>query len=250
MDSMWEEITALEGQLASLKCNYRWWRDMVGWPTLPEQHQMTEGDLQVGLEILNLVQVEPWCLLTAMERDTSQRRTVKMAMMWQLVKALQDDYIKLKDNVHILWHQALAVRPHERKIHQPLPSSDHPSTTAVGHPTQAKAEGRLVPLRTPSSGEDTLVGDWGNPLTDYFAALPQTLLSTGSRQSWHCRSGTSPEWCTKRLRQKATQRSARSQELMTDMLGSWDAGSDLLSYGPLWKGPVSTSYRHRCISKM
>ena len=54
---------------------------MVAQATLPGQHQLTEGDLQVGLEILDWAQVEPQCLLTAMEEDTSHRGTVKMAMV-------------------------------------------------------------------------------------------------------------------------------------------------------------------------
>ena len=52
---------------------------MVAWVTLPGQHHMTEGDLQVGVEILDLVQMDPQCLLTAMKEDTFQRRTAKMA---------------------------------------------------------------------------------------------------------------------------------------------------------------------------
>ena len=121
---------------------------MVTQATLPGQHQMTEGDLQMGLEILDLVQVEPQCLLTAMEEDTSQRETV--AMMSLVVKALQYDYVELKGNLHLLQYQALAGRPQKRMTHQPLPPSDHPSTTAMGPPTLAKTEGRLVQLRTPS----------------------------------------------------------------------------------------------------
>ena len=102
---------------------------------------MTEGDFQVGLEILDLVQVEPQCLLTAMEEDTSQRETVKMAMMQHLIKALQDDYVELKSNVHLLWYQAVAGTPQERKTHQPLPPSDHPSTTTMGPPPQLRLKG-------------------------------------------------------------------------------------------------------------
>ena len=74
-------ITALEGQLVSLKHNYGELRDVVVQAFLPGQHQVTEGDLQVGLGILDLVQVEPKCLLTAMEEDLSQRGTLKMAMV-------------------------------------------------------------------------------------------------------------------------------------------------------------------------
>ena len=42
---------------------------------------MMEGDLQLGVEILDMVQEEPWCLLAAMDEDTSQRGTAKMAMV-------------------------------------------------------------------------------------------------------------------------------------------------------------------------
>ena len=74
-DATQEETRALEGHLAGLKHSYKGWRNVVVWATLPEQHQMMEGDLKVGLEILDLVQEEPQCLLTAMEEDTSQRGT-------------------------------------------------------------------------------------------------------------------------------------------------------------------------------
>ena len=57
-DAMQEEIAGLEGQLAGLKCSYEGWRNVVTWATFPRQHQMMEKDLQVGLEILNLIQEE------------------------------------------------------------------------------------------------------------------------------------------------------------------------------------------------
>ena len=70
----------MEGQLASLKHSYEGWR-VVAQTTLQGQHQMMEGDLQAGLEIQDLVQEEPWCLLNAMGEDASQRGTTKMAMV-------------------------------------------------------------------------------------------------------------------------------------------------------------------------
>ena len=39
---------------------------------LPKQHQMTESNLQAGLEVLGLVHKEPQRLLMAMEEDLSQ----------------------------------------------------------------------------------------------------------------------------------------------------------------------------------
>ena len=44
---------------------------MVAQAAFLEQHQMTESDLQVGLEVLDLVQEEPQRLLMAMEEDPS-----------------------------------------------------------------------------------------------------------------------------------------------------------------------------------
>ena len=55
MDATWEEIAALVGQLVSLKHSYKGWRNVVTLATFPGQHQMTEGDPQVGLETLDLV---------------------------------------------------------------------------------------------------------------------------------------------------------------------------------------------------
>ena len=112
-----EEITVLEGQIASLKYSCGWWRDVVAWATLPGQHQMIEGDLWAGLEILDLVQIDLWCLLTVMKEDTSQMGTVTMIMVQQLVKVLHDNYVKVKGNLHLLQHQASDGRPQE-KTHQ------------------------------------------------------------------------------------------------------------------------------------
>ena len=53
----------------------------------PEQHQMTENNLQAGLEVLGLVYEEPERLLMAMEEDPSQWGAPETAIMWQLVKA-------------------------------------------------------------------------------------------------------------------------------------------------------------------
>ena len=81
MDTMQKEITALEGQLESLTYNYERWRNVVSQTTLQAQHQMMEGDLQTGMEILDLVQEEPQRLLMAIEEDLSQRGAVETAMM-------------------------------------------------------------------------------------------------------------------------------------------------------------------------
>ena len=93
---------------------------------------MTEGDLQVGVGILDLVQVEPQYLIMAMEEDTSESETAKMATVWQHFKALEDNYMKLKDNLHLIWCQASVGGPQERKTQQSLSPPDPPSTTTMG----------------------------------------------------------------------------------------------------------------------
>ena len=125
----------LEEQLANLKHSYEGWRNLVTWATLPGQHQMTEGDLQVGVEILDLVQREPQCLLKAMEEDTSQRGTAKMATVQQLVKALEDDHVELKGNLHLLQHQAQLVDHRRRRLsNHCLPSQGQKETSATKNP--------------------------------------------------------------------------------------------------------------------
>ena len=88
-----------------------------------------------------------------------------MAMMQQFVKALQDDYVDLKDNLYLLWCQASNGRPQGKETHQPSPPSDSgqeitATTTAGGSPIPAETKGRPAPLRTPSSRKATLVRDW------------------------------------------------------------------------------------------
>ena len=69
---------------------------MVTLAALPEWHQMTESNLQVGLETLDLAWEEPQRLVHAIEEDPSQRGAAKTAMMQHLVKVLEDDYTELK----------------------------------------------------------------------------------------------------------------------------------------------------------
>ena len=71
-----------------LESKYKGWINMVAWAALPKQHQMTERDLQTGLEILDLVQKEPQSILMVMEEDPPWRGAAETAMMQQLVKAL------------------------------------------------------------------------------------------------------------------------------------------------------------------
>ena len=70
-DTAQEEIVMLEVQLESLKHNYEGWINMVNQATLPKQHQITERDLQTGLENPDLVWKEPQSLFMAMEEDPS-----------------------------------------------------------------------------------------------------------------------------------------------------------------------------------
>ena len=177
-----------------------------------------EGDLQVRLEIMDLIQADQWCLLMAMEEDTSHRGTVEMAFIWQLVKALQDDYIKLRGNLHLLQHQTSDGRPQERKTHKALPQPDlgqkiNTTTTVMEPPIPAEKEGRPTSLRTPSLGEPFWLGTGTNALITCHIALLTGWLSTRSRWSWHDRPGTLPKRCIKRLWWMVIQRSANSYML-------------------------------------
>ena len=107
----------------------------------PRTTQMMGRDLQMGLKILDMVQEELQCLLMAMEEDTSQRETARMTTVWQLVRALENDYIKLKSNLYLLQYQALTARSQEMEAHQPDYLFDHPFTTAVGPPPQPGLKG-------------------------------------------------------------------------------------------------------------
>ena len=49
MDTVQGEIEIMEEQLEDLKCSYEGSINMVTLSALPEQHQMTESDLQAGL---------------------------------------------------------------------------------------------------------------------------------------------------------------------------------------------------------
>ena len=73
---------------------------------------MAESDLQAGLEVLGLVYEEPQRLLMAMEEDVPP----KMAMMQQLVKALEDDYTELKGSQYLLKCQT-PMKGHGREKH-------------------------------------------------------------------------------------------------------------------------------------
>ena len=85
---------------------------------------MTESDLQLGLKVLGLVYEEPQRLLTTMEEDLSQQGVPEMAMMQQLVKALEDDYTELK-GCHISLNVKSKQEGHRRgkqanqHLHQP-----------------------------------------------------------------------------------------------------------------------------------
>ena len=81
MDTAQEDITMLEGQLESLKHNYKGWINMGSWASLPEQHQVIKGDLQMGLDILDLVWDESQSLLMAMEEDFCQTEATETAMI-------------------------------------------------------------------------------------------------------------------------------------------------------------------------
>ena len=137
-DTIQEETAMLEVQLESLKHNYEGWIKMA----LLEQLQMNETDLQMGLEILDPVQKEPQSLLMAIEEDPSQRGATKTAMMQQLGKALEDDYIKLKSNLCLLGCQTSTGRACRREAHQSV------SPPNMGPAASALIKGRLPSLRT------------------------------------------------------------------------------------------------------
>ena len=92
----------MEGQLTDLRCSYEGWISIVAQASLPKQHPMTERDIQAQLEILSLVYKEPQRPLMAMDEDPSHRGTPEMAMMLQLIKAMEDDYTKLKGSQYLL----------------------------------------------------------------------------------------------------------------------------------------------------
>ena len=109
------EVNMMEKQLGDLKHSHEGWINLVTWAALPKQHPMTECDLQAGLEVLGLVYEEPWRLLMAMEEDLSQQGAPETAMMWQLVKALEDDYTKLKVSQYLLKHVKPQWEGHSRQ---------------------------------------------------------------------------------------------------------------------------------------
>ena len=61
---------------------------------------MMKRDIQAGLEIL--VYDEPIRLLMGRDEDPIQRGTLETAMLYQLIKAMEDDYTKLKGSQCLL----------------------------------------------------------------------------------------------------------------------------------------------------
>ena len=182
-----------------------------------------------------------WCLPTAMEEDTSQRGTTKMAMVQQLVTALEHDYIKLKGNLHLLWHWASAGRP----------EGEEDSSAIVSGPSiPTETERRLVPLETPSPGEDTWVEDLEKPTYHLPHCSAANLAFYLEWMELAQQPKTSPARCTKRLRWMVIQKLTSFYDCLINVLGGWRAGSNSSSCGPLQKGPIPTSSRHRCISGM
>ena len=112
------------------------WRHVVTWATLPMAMPVDWGTPSGGIRDPGLgpggttgVYSLPW-------KKTPLRGEL---LKWHHgVTACQGPvgwlHVKLKGNLHLHQHQALAGRPQERKTHQPLTQSDHPSTTAMAMP--------------------------------------------------------------------------------------------------------------------
>ena len=83
------QIEMMEEQLRYLKCSYEGWINIVTQATLPEQHQITDSNLQAGLEVPGLVYKEPWRLLTAKEEDPFQQGALKQPWCNSLLRPLK-----------------------------------------------------------------------------------------------------------------------------------------------------------------
>ena len=63
-----------------------------------------ERDIQARLEILGLSYKQPQRLLPVMDEEPYQKGTPEMVRMWQLVKAMEDDFTELKGSQYLLKH--------------------------------------------------------------------------------------------------------------------------------------------------
>ena len=102
VDTVQGEIKMMEEQLEGLKSRYEGWISTVAWTAFPEQHQVTEGNIKAGLQVLGLVYIELQRLLMAREENPSQWEAPETALTGKLVKALEDDYTELKGSQYLL----------------------------------------------------------------------------------------------------------------------------------------------------
>ena len=143
-------------------------------------------------------------------------------MMQQLVKALEDDYTKLKSSQNLLKHQTPMRGSWEGEACNPA------SYQPWSPPHQPGVKGDKSHWKASLSTRK-------NALIVSPTALPPTWPSMGNNCSWLSKPWTSPTRCMKRLRWMAIQRLNSLCRLKTDALNDWGAGDGLLSCGPFQK---------------
>ena len=176
-------------------------------------------------------------------------RTAKPAMVWQLVKVLEDDNIALKGSLYLLWCQILTGRPWEREAHQLVSPPNHPSTTTMEPSILAQNKGDLHHWEPYLQGKAPLLSTWRNTLTACLIAAPPVWPSTGSKWSWHSKPRTSTAKCTGGQGRWQSKVDSFCNS-MTNVLDGWGAGNknNLLSCGPPNRGLSNLQPgRHKCI---